>query len=71
MATGYNREFLISAMLHKYMCLPEDKFAWMCDFITDYYDKVSSRDEFRKYCALDAQAIKDYKDFCESQCKPN
>ncbi len=63
MATGYSRDFLVSAFADKY----EPTFATHDEFLEfkitigyDHYDLVG-KDQFRKDTALGAQAIKDYK----------
>lgn len=57
---GYSKEFLIAAFISRYVSLPEESFTSLIDMAYDFYDKVG-RDEFRRFCSLDAQAIKDYK----------
>ncbi len=55
---GYSKEMLVDAFVSRYKGVP-------CSYdllkmANDFYDKVG-KDEFRKYCALDADAIKAYK----------
>ena len=57
---AYSKEFLISAFISRYVTLPEAQFESLVEMAYNFYDKVS-RDTFRTYCSLDAQAIKDYK----------
>lgn len=61
---GYSRDFLVSAFADKY----EQTFKDESDFFEfkivmgyDHYDNVG-RDQFRKDTALDAVAIKKYKE---------
>lgn len=56
----YTREFLILAFLSRYITLPYEKFSALADMAEDFFDKVG-RDKFRIYCALDADAIREYK----------
>ena len=57
MASGYTREFLVSAFLSRYVTLSSEKFSALESMAEDFYDKVG-RDTFRVYCSLDAEAIK-------------
>lgn len=61
---GYTRDFLVSAFADKYQVV----FANIDDFYDfkirmgyDHFDKVG-KDQFRIDCALDAAAIKKYKE---------
>jgi hypothetical protein len=58
---GYTKEFLMNAFLSRYESLGEAKLEWMAQMASDFYDEVG-KDEFRKYCSLDAAAIKLYKE---------
>ena len=60
MATGYSKEFLVSAFLSRYYSLPTEDFESLENMAESFYDRVG-RDEFRTYCSLDADAIKTYK----------
>lgn len=61
---GYSRDFLVSAFADKYEVVFENYDDFL-DFKIrmgyDHYDKVG-RDQFRKDCSLDADAIKRYKE---------
>lgn len=55
---GYSKDMLVDAFVSRYKGVP-------CSYdllkmANDFYDKVG-KDEFRKYCSLDAEAIKVYK----------
>lgn len=56
---AYSKEFLISAFISRYVTLPEIQFENLVEMAYNFYDKVS-RETFRTYCSLDAQAIKNY-----------
>ena len=58
---GYNKEFLISAFLSRYVSLPEAQFESLCEMAHTFYDTVG-RDRFRIYGSLDAAAIRAYKE---------
>ena len=57
---GYTKDFLVDAFLSRYMSLPTEKFQDLEVMANNFYDKVG-RDKFRTYCALDAEALKAYK----------
>lgn len=57
MATGYTKEFLISAFLSRYVSLDTDKFEALETMAEKFYDDVG-RDQFRTYASLDAAAIR-------------
>ncbi len=57
---GYSKEFLVNAFVSRYESLGTEKCNWLRDMGNNFYDEVG-KDEFRKYCALDADAIKVYK----------
>ncbi len=55
---GYSKDMLVDAFVSRYKSVP-------CSYdllkmANEFYDKVG-KDEFRKYCSLDAEAIKAYK----------
>lgn len=58
---GYNKDFLISAFLSRYVSLPEAQFASLCEMAHTFYEQAG-RDRFRTYCSLDAAAIRAYKE---------
>lgn len=60
---GYNKEFLISAFMSRYIAcqlLSIEQLEHLEKLATDLYDKVG-KDKFRVYASLDALAIKTYK----------
>jgi len=60
---GYSKEFLIEAFMHKYIMSGVVAIETLCNMEENaikLYDRVG-KDKFREYAALDAQAIKDYK----------
>lgn len=61
---GYSRDFLVSAFADKYAVVFENHDDFL-DFKIrmgyDHYDKVG-KEQFRKDCSLDADAIKKYKE---------
>ena len=60
---GYNKEFLISAFMSRYIAcqlISIEQLEHLEKLATDLYDKVG-KDKFRTYAALDADAIKKYK----------
>jgi hypothetical protein len=64
MATAYTRDFLVSAFADKYAAIfaTDDEFyEFKIKFGYDHFDKVG-RDQFRKDCSLNADAIKKYKE---------
>jgi hypothetical protein len=61
---GYNKEFLISAFMSRYIAcqlISIEQLEHLEKLATDLYDKVG-KDKFRVYASLDAEAIKKYKD---------
>lgn len=58
---AYTKEFLISAFLSRYVSLPEDAFERLTEMAYSFYAEAG-RDKFRTYCALDAEAIRHYKE---------
>lgn len=61
MATGYTKDFLVSAFLSRYYTLPSEKFDSLEKMANSFYDEVG-KDKFRVYCSLDANAIKEYRE---------
>lgn len=60
---GYTKEFLIDAFMSRYVnCdhLSIEKLERLEIMANDLYDRVG-RDQFRVYCCLDAEAIREYK----------
>ena len=61
--SGYTREFLISVFMSRYIAcnlITIEQLEHLEKITADLYDKVG-RDKFRVYAALDADAIKTYK----------
>jgi hypothetical protein len=59
---GYTKEFLIDAFMSRYVnCdhLSIEKLERLEIMANDLYDRVG-RDQFRVYCCLDAEAIREY-----------
>ena len=61
MAQAYNKEFLVSAYISRFLphCSIEQLVALEQNALS-FYDSVG-RDKFRQYASLDADAIKQYK----------
>ena len=60
---GYSKEFLIDAFMSRYIAcqlISIEQLEHLEKLATDLYDKVG-KDKFRTYAALDADAIKAYK----------
>jgi len=57
---GYTKEFLISAFVSRYEPLGLDAVEKQWCLASKFYDTVS-KETFRAYCSLDAQAIAEYK----------
>jgi hypothetical protein len=58
---GYSKEFLIDAFVFRYLSiLDEDGKRDMTNMASNFFDEVG-KDDFRKYCSLDADAIKAFK----------
>ncbi len=55
---GYSKEMLVDAFVSRYAGIPCSYD--LLDMANKFYDKVG-KDEFRKYCSLDADAIRVYK----------
>lgn len=64
MAVAYTKEFLVSAFVSRYVSIfktTEDKAEFTETYGNQHYDKVG-KEQFRKDCCLDADAIKIYKE---------
>lgn len=57
---GYTKEFLIDAFVSRYEPLGVDAVEKQWCLASKFYDSVS-KETFRAYCSLDAQAIEAYK----------
>ena len=57
---GYTKEFLISAFVSRYEPLGLDAVEKQWCLANKFYDSVS-KETFRAYCSLDADAINIYK----------
>lgn len=62
MATGYTKEFLIDAFCYRYEQAGLSVYK-MRRQASEYFDTVS-KDKFRESCSLDAEAIRQFKNFC-------
>ena len=60
MSRAYTKEFLIDAFASRYEPLGEAAVESQRKLAEQLWDRVS-KDEFRKYCVLDAEAIRLYK----------
>lgn len=58
---AYDKTFLISAFLSRYVSLPEAQFTSLCEMAHSFYE-TAGRDRFRVYCSLDAAAIRAYRE---------
>jgi hypothetical protein len=56
----YTKDFLIGAYLSRFEILGLDAVESLYKIASNFYD-ATTRDNFRKYCSLDAQAVQDYK----------
>jgi hypothetical protein len=59
MAKQYTREYLIAAFVSRYEPLGLQAVESQHRLATQLYDRVD-RDEFRRYCSLDAKALEHY-----------
>lgn len=57
---SYSKEFLVGAFLSRYLSLSIETLEKLELMANELYDAVG-RDKFRVYCALDADAIRQYK----------
>lgn len=57
---GYTKQFLIDAFMSRYLSLSIETLEKLELMANELYDTVG-RDKFRVYCALDAEAIRNYK----------
>lgn len=57
---GYTKEFLIGAFVHRYEPLGLDAVEKLYALANAFYPTVS-KEEFRRYCSLDANALQQYK----------
>jgi hypothetical protein len=60
---GYTKEFLINAFVSRYEPLGLDAVEKQWCLANKFYDSVS-KETFRAYCSLDANAINIYKEKC-------
>ena len=61
MAAAYTREFLIEAFASRYEPLGLKAVESQYQLAAKLYDSVG-KDEFRRYCSLDAVALRAYKE---------
>ena len=57
---GYSKEFLVNAFVSRFEILGLEAVEKQYKLASDFYDTVS-KETFRKYCSLDAEAIAAYK----------
>jgi hypothetical protein len=60
---GYNKEFLVSAFMSRFIncsLITIEQLVDLEEMANRFYDEVG-RDKFRTYCSLDAEAIRVYK----------
>jgi hypothetical protein len=57
---GYSKDFLIDAFVSRYEPLGLDAVESLWQLANTFYDTVT-KETFRQYCSLDAQAIAEYK----------
>ena len=57
---AYSKQFLVDAFLSRYLSLSIETLEKLELMANELYDAVG-RDKFRVYCALDADAIRQYK----------
>ena len=62
---GYTKEFLIDAFASRYASLGIEVVAKQKGLAEQFWDTVS-KEKFRQYCSLDAEAIKEYKESLKS-----
>jgi len=60
MARGYTKEFLVDAFVSRYAVLGDEIVAKQRNLAEQLWERVS-KEEFRQYCSLDAEAIRLYK----------
>jgi hypothetical protein len=58
---GYTKEFLIAAFVSRYECLGLEAVE-KCHKLAEACWDMYTKDQFRAYCSLDADAIKQYKE---------
>jgi len=63
---GYTREFLIDAFVSRYECLGTEVAGVQRVLAEELWD-VTTKDQFRAYCSLDADAIKQYKQLLKAK----
>jgi len=56
----YTKEFLVEAFVSRYYGLSVDTLLMLYEMAWKFYDTVT-REQFRAYCSLDAEAIKKFK----------
>ena len=59
----YTKEFLISAFVSRYECLGLETVEKQYTLAKTLYETVAV-DKFRQYCSLDAEALRQYKEYC-------
>ena len=58
--TGYKKEFLVNAFVSRYEPLGLEAVEKQYQLASLFYD-TTTKEQFRKYCSLDAEALADYK----------
>ena len=57
---GYTKEFLIDAFISRYEPLGLEAVESQYELASRFYD-TTTKEQFRKYCSLDAEALAAYK----------
>jgi hypothetical protein len=63
---GYTKEFLIDAALFRYEPLGKEAIDQLRPIFENCYDKYG-KDKYRTYASLDADRIKEYKEFLANE----
>lgn len=66
---GYSKEFLISAFVSRYEPLGFEAVEKQYQLASRFYD-TTTKEQFRKYCSLDAQTLSEYKSKLQSVSGP-
>ncbi len=67
MGLAYTKEFLIDAATYRYKVLGEESYKRSVELAKHTWNISKTKDQFRKYASLDADAIKQYKKYLEGQ----
>ncbi len=66
MAQAYTKAFLVDAYAYRFIPLGQEAYADMYVLGEDHFDKVG-KDQFRIAASLDAEAIKEYKNYLKGK----